>query len=274
MSWFRQPIVVPVAAGDMVGAATVTFTPTAAIAGAGSLSGSGPVTFTPAATLGGAGAVAGASAVTFTPTATGALIAAAAGVATVTFASTGAIAGTGALAGAGAVALIGAAALAGAGSMAGSATALFSPTATGDLITGMIGTATIAFSASGDLDGTGAPPVVVIDAGDFVPTRWDRIFRDRLLDEFKDLVEEILEADDPQEAAYEAVQAFAPLEVDNTAVSQSSRAIVRALQQLADHAVTRGRLARQVAEIQAETVRIAAYRRKKRNNEAALLLLM
>lgn len=139
-----------------------------------------------------------------------------------------------------------------------------------------------AVAVSGTFDGlfdltataTGTvPSLVVLYRGDDAPS-WKRQFYDKQLKEFEDSLDEIVQADDPQEAAQEAVEAFQPLETESPIIRESLQAIAEALRGMTMRSLRRKELQAEIADIRAELARVAEYRRKRRNNEAALLLLL
>ena len=131
-------------------------------------------------------------------------------------------------------------------------------------------------SASGTFDITvsavAAVPVVRLYRGDDAPD-WRRRFYDRQIKEFEEALEAIPKAEEPQDAAQEAVEAFTPLAQSGGEAKVAVQAITEALRGLTMQAMKRKEMQHEIADIRAELARIEAYRRKKRNNEAAILLL-
>lgn len=125
---------------------------------------------------------------------------------------------------------------------------------------------------TGGASGT-APAQIILYRGDDAPD-WRKRFYDKQLKEFEESLEEIAVADDQQDAAQEALEAFRQIETKAPEVKDSSQAIIEALRGLAMHAMRRKELQAELAQIRAETKAIAEYRRRRRNNEAAILLLM
>lgn len=119
-------------AGDMVGTAAITFTPSATLMGAGALAGTSALVFAPSATLAGAGALTGSSGVTFTPS--------------------GTLGGQGALTGATGLAFAPSGALDGAGAMVGTSALAFAPLGTLAGLGELIGTAAVTFTLSATAD--------------------------------------------------------------------------------------------------------------------------
>jgi len=132
-------------------------------------------------------------------------------------------------------------------------------------------------AAAGLLDFTGSAECVVQSpiriVGDDAPS-WKRQFYDRQLKEFEDSLDEIVTADDPQEAAQDAVEAFRSLEAPSPIIRESLQAIAEALRGMTMRSLRRKEIQAEIADIRAELARVAEYRRKRRNNEAALLLLL
>lgn len=142
--------------------------------------------------------------------------------------------------------------------------------------TGTVASQPITGEASGSFDVTGSAagstPVVVLYRGDDAPD-WRRRFYDRQIKEFEEALEAIPKAEEPQDAAQEAVEAFTPLAQSGGEAKVAAQAITEALRGLTMQAMKRKEMQHEIADIRAELARIEAYRRKKRNNEAAILLL-
>ncbi len=120
--------------GDMVGTATITFTPSATLTGAGALTGTTALVFTPSGTLTGRGALTGSSTLTFSPS--------------------GTLAGEGALSGSASVTLTPAGTLTGSGALVGTAPITFTLSATADVpasLTQIEGSTGFSFTLSGTL---------------------------------------------------------------------------------------------------------------------------
>lgn len=143
--------------------------------------------------------------------------------------------------------------------------------------TGTIGSTSISGAADVTLDfslsATGVGPIIIRSADPDAPS-WKQLFYDKQLKEFEDSLDEIVSADDPQEAAQEAVEAFQPLETESPIIRESLQAIAEALRGMTMRSLRRKELQAEIADIRAELARVAEYRRKRRNNEAALLLLL
>ena len=139
------------------------------------------------------------------------------------------------------------------------------------------GSEAISGAATGLLDFTGSAECVVQSpiriVGDDAPS-WKRQFYDRQLKEFEDSLDEIVTADDPQEAAQDAVEAFRSLEAPSPIIRESLQAIAEALRGMTMRSLRRKEIQAEIADIRAELARVDEYRRKRRNNEAALLLLL
>jgi hypothetical protein len=119
---------------------------------------------------------------------------------------------------------------------------------------------------------TATTSVIVLYRGDDAPD-WRRRFYDRQIKEFEEALEAIPKAEEPQDAAQEAVEAFTPLAQSGGEAKVAAQAITEALRGLTMQAMKRKEMQHEIADIRAELARIEAYRRKKRNNEAAILLL-
>lgn len=143
--------------------------------------------------------------------------------------------------------------------------------------TGTIGSTSISGAADVTLDfslsATGVGPIIIRSADPDAPS-WKQLFYDKQLKEFEDSLDEIVSADDPQEAAQEAVEAFQPLETPSPIIRDNLQAISEALRGMTMRSLRRKELQAEIADIRAELARVAEYRRKRRNNEAALLLLL
>lgn len=141
--------------------------------------------------------------------------------------------------------------------------------ASGAILVSGTAAGTIGFSVSA----TGTTPLLVLYRGDDAPD-WRKRFYDKNIKEFEDSLEEIVKADDPQEAAQEAIEAFQPLEAESPIIRENLQAISEALRGMTMRSLRRKELQAEIADIRAELARVAEYRRKRRNNEAALLLLL
>lgn len=139
---------------------------------------------------------------------------------------------------------------------------------------------TVAAEIAGAVDVSGSATLtavaLVIQRGgdDAPPISWKKRFYDRQIADFEEALEEILVADDPQEAAIEATEAFEPLDDPAPGITESLRDIASGLAVLRMQSLRRNELRKEIADIRAELERVAAWRRKRRNNEAAILLMM
>jgi hypothetical protein len=140
-----------------------------------------------------------------------------------------------------------------------------------DALAGISGAADVTLDFS--LSATGVGPIIIRSADPDAPS-WKQLFYDKQLKEFEDSLDEIVSADDPQEAAQEAVEAFQPLETPSPIIRDNLQAISEALRGMTMRSLRRKELQAEIADIRAELARVAEYRRKRRNNEAALLLLL
>lgn len=138
--------------GAISGTTTLTFSPTAGLAGAGALAGAAAVAFAPAATIIGQAPISGAAAVAFDATGTGTLWAFGSGAAAIAFTPSATLLGGGALAGATSVTLTPAGNLIGAAPIAGSVSAAFAATATLLGAGALSGSTATAFDATGNLE--------------------------------------------------------------------------------------------------------------------------
>lgn len=120
---------------------------------------------------------------------------------------------------------------------------------------------------------TATTSVIVLYRGDDAPD-WRRRFYDRQIKEFEEALEAIPKAEEPQDAAQEAVEAFQPLETPSPIIRDNLQAISEALRGMTMRSLRRKELQAEIADIRAELARVTEYRRKRRNNEAALLLLL
>jgi len=142
---------------------------------------------------------------------------------------------------------------------------------------GVVSSSAISGAGAGSFDAfvsaTATTISVVLYRGDDAPD-WRKRFYDRQVREFEEAIEAIPRAADPQDAAQEAVEAFAPLAVSTGEAKAAAQAISEALRGLTMQSLRRKEVQREVADMKAELAAIEAYRRKKRNNEAAMLLLV
>ena len=159
-------------AGDMVGTAAITFTPSATLAGAGALAGTSALAFAPSATLAGAGALTGSSSVTFTPSGTLGGQGALTGTANLVFTPSGTLVGAGAMVGTSAIVLTPLGTLAGLGGLIGTASVTFTLSATADIPpepSYIYGAASFGFALSGTLSTVQYLRVIIESPGTITP---------------------------------------------------------------------------------------------------------
>ena len=260
MSWSWQPL--------LPGAAQLLATTGVTGAGAGTVD----ITGAAVGDVDVAGAGAGATDITGAATGAVAVVGAGAGDTGITGVATGGVLVAGA--GAGDTGIDGASAGAVAVAGAGAGDVEITGLAAGG--SGVFGIAAGEVGLTGEAAGTvsGGTPIVVIRGGDDAPPSWKKRFYDKQLKEFEESLAEILVADDPQEAAIEATQAFEQIDVPAPGITDALRDIASGLKVLRMQSLRRNEMRKEIADIRAELERVAAHRRKRRNNEAALLLLM